>query len=187
MLLVKIMEKMKKTIIQCIYLFFIFTFTYASENYLMKNFNNNSILAEDSDFKNANYIPSIQVPLNDKSQQKIIKDILLNEKLLFQWSKGLPDKFSGHYWVLMANENKRPILVDIVKIEQKNTIQFPNAVMEIFTNKKQEKCDISIKTKIGNFERIENKNNYDLKSKVVYISSYNIEDKYYWLYSLIIN
>lgn len=187
MLLVKIMEKMKKTIIQCIYLFFIFTFTYASENYLMKNFNNNSILAEDSDIKNANYIPSIQVPLNDKSQQKIIKDILLNEKLLFQWSKGLPDKFSGHYWVLMANENKRPILVDIVKIEQKNTIQFPNAVMEIFINKKQEKCDISIKTKIGNFERIENKNNYDLKSKVVYISSYNIEDKCYWLYSLIIN
>ena len=187
MLLVKIMEKMKKTIIQCIYLFFIFTFTYASENYLMKNFNNNSILAEDSDFKNANYIPSIQVPLNDKSQQKIIKDILLNEKLLFQCSKGLPDKFSGHYWVLMANENKRPILVDIVKIEQKNTIQFPNAVMEIFINKKQEKCDISIKTKIGNFERIENKNNYDLKSKVVYISSYNIEDKCYRLYSLIIN
>ena len=169
MLFVKIMEKMKKTIIQCIYLFFIFTFSYASENYLMKNFNNNSNLGEDSDFKNANYIPSIQVPLNDKSQQKIIKDILLNEKLLFQWSKGLPDKFSGHYWVLMANENKRPILVDIVKIEQKNTIQFPNAVMEIFINKKQEKCDISIKTKIGNFERIENKNNYDLKSKVVYI------------------
>ena len=166
MLFVKIMEKMKKTIIQCIYLFFIFTFSYASENYLMKNFNNNSNLGEDSDFKNANYIPSIQVPLNDKSQQKIIKDILLNEKLLFQWSKGLPDKFSGHYWVLMANENKRPILVDIVKIEQKNTIQFPNAVMEIFINKKQEKCDISIKTKIGNFERIENKNNYDLKSKV---------------------
>ena len=187
MLLVKIMEKMKKNIIQCISLFFIFTFTYASENYLMKNFNNNSILAEDSDFKNANYIPSIQVPLNDKSQQKIIKDILLNEKLLFQWSKGLPDKFSGHYWVLMTNENKRPILVDIVKIEQKNTIQFPNAVMEIFINKKQEKCDISIKTKIGNFERIENKNNYDLKSNVVYISSYNIEGKCYWLYSLIIN
>ena len=53
----------------------------------------------------------------------------------------------------MANENKRPILVDIVKIEQKNTIQFPNAVMEIFINKKQEKCDISIKTKIGNFEQ----------------------------------
>lgn len=75
---------MKKNIIQCISLFFIFTFSYASENYLMKNFNNNSILAEDSDFKNANYIPSIQVPLNDKSQQKIIKDILLNEKLLFQ-------------------------------------------------------------------------------------------------------
>ena len=60
------MEKMKKTIIQCIYLFFIFTFSYASENYLIKNFNNNSMLAEDSDFKNANYIPSIQVPLNDK-------------------------------------------------------------------------------------------------------------------------
>lgn len=165
------------------------TFSYASENYLMKNFNNNSNLAKDSDFNDAHYIPSIQLPLNDKSQQhqKIIKDILLNEKLLFQWSKGLPDKFSGHYWVLMANENKRPILVDIVKIEQKNTIQFPNAVMEIFTNKKQEKCDISIKTKIGNFERIENKNNYDLKSKVVYISSYNIEGKCYWLYSLIIN
>lgn len=47
MLLVKIMEKMKKNIIQCISLFFIFTFSYASENYLMKNFNNNSILAED--------------------------------------------------------------------------------------------------------------------------------------------
>ena len=137
MLFVKIMRKIKKIIIQCIYLFFIFTFSYASENYLMKNFNNNSNLGEDSDFKDANYIPSIQVPLNDKSQQKFIKDILLNEKLLFQWSKGLPDKFSGHYWVLMANENKRPILVDIVKIEQKNTIQFPNAVMEIFINKKQ--------------------------------------------------
>ena len=63
----------------------------------------------------------------------------------------------------MANENKRPILVDIVKIEQKNTIQFPNAVMELFINKKQEKCDISIKTKIGYFERIENKNKYDLQ------------------------
>ena len=183
------MEKMKKNIIQCISLFFIFTFSYASENYLMDNFNNNSNLAKDSDFNDAHYIPSIQLPLNDKSQQhqKIIKDILLNEKFLFQWSKELPDKFSGHYWVLMANENKRPILVDIAKVEQKNTIQFPNAVMEIFINKKQEKCDISIKTKIGNFERIENKNNYDLKSKVVYISSYNIEDKCYWLYSLIIN
>lgn len=87
----------------------------------------------------------------------------------------------------MANGNKRPTLVDIVKVEQKNTIQFPNAVIEIFTNKKQEKCDISIKTKIGNFERIENKNNYDLKSKIVFISSYNIEGKCYWLYSLIIN
>lgn len=189
MLFVKIMRKIKKIIIQCIYLFFIFTFSYASENYLMKNFNNNSILAKDSDFNDAHYIPSIQVPLNDKSQQhqKIIKDILLNEKLLFQWSKELPNKFSGHYWVLMANENKKPTLVDIAKVEQKNTIQFPNAVIEIFTNKKQEKCDISIKTKIGNFERIENKNNYDLKSKIVFISSYNIEGKCYWLYSLIIN
>lgn len=189
MLLVKIMGKIKKIIIQCISLFFILTFSYASENYLMDNFNNNSNLGGDSEFKDENYIPSIKLPLNDKSQQhqKIIKDILLNEKLLFQWSKELPNKFSGHYWVLMANENKKPTLVDIVKVEQKNTIQFPNAVMEIFTNKKQEKCDISIKTKIGNFERIENKNNYDLKSNVVYISSCNIEDKCYWLYSLIIN
>lgn len=91
------MEKMKKTIIQCIYLFFIFTFTYASENYLMKNFNNNSNLAKDSDFNDAHYIPSIQLPLNDKSQQhqKIIKDILLNEKFLFQWSKELPTNFQG--------------------------------------------------------------------------------------------
>ena len=178
---------MKKNIIQYISLFFIFTFSYASENYLMDNFNNNSNLAKDSDFNDAHYIPSIQLPLNDKSHQGNIKDILLNEKLLFQWSKRLANKFSGHYWVLMANENKKPTLVDIAKVEQKNTIQFPNAVIEIFTNKKQEKCDISIKTKIGNFERIENKNNYDLKSKIVFISSYNIEGKCYWLYSLIIN
>ena len=133
---------MKKNIIQYVSLFFIFTFSYASENYLMKNFNNNSNLAKDSDLNDAHYIPSIQLPLNDKSHQGNIKDILLNEKLLFQWSKRLPDKFSGHYWVLMANGNKRPTLVDIVKVEQKNTIQFPNAVIEIFTNKKQEKCDI---------------------------------------------
>ena len=181
---------MKRRIIEYICLFYIASISYANERNLLEDFNNNVTLFTKLDSNDLrNYIPSIQLATNDKSptKQEWIEDILYIEKLLFQWSKGLPDKFSGHYWVLMANENKRPILVDIVKIEQKNTIQFPNAVMEIFINKKQEKCDISIKTKIGNFERIENKNNYDLKSKVVYISSYNIEDKCYWLYSLIIN
>lgn len=179
---------MKRMIIQYICIFGILPLTYANEHNLLDDFNNNIEFLAKLDSNALNYIPSIQFSTNDKSQvqQEYIENILYNEKLLLQWSKRLSDKYSGHYWVLMTKENKKPILVDIVKIKPTTRIQFSNISMEIIIHKSKGKYDLTIKTSMGKFERIENKNRYDLKSNVTYISSYNIGNKYYWLYSFIV-
>lgn len=179
---------MKKMIIKYIYLFGIVSSTYANGHNLLDDFNNNIESLTKLDSKALNSIPSIQRATNDKSQmqQGYIENILYNEKLLLQWSNRLSDKYSGHYWVLMSKENKKTILVNIVKVQPATMIQFSDISMEIDAHEDRGKYNLTIKTNIGNSERIENKNNYDLKSNVTYISSYNIRNKYYWLYSLII-
>ena len=180
---------MKRRIIEYMCLFCIACLSYANERNLLEDFNNNVTLfakLDSNDLKN--YIPSIQLATNDKSpiKQEWIEDILYIEKLLFQWSNRLSNRYSGHYWVLMAKEDKKPSLVNIAKVQPRTTIQSPNITMEIVIDDKLEKYDLEIRTKIGNLVRVENKKYYNLKSNVVYISSYDVEGKYYWLYSLIV-
>ena len=179
---------MKRKIIQYICLSCIVSLSYANEPDLLEDFNNNVTLFTKSDLKDLNYMPSLQLATNNKSQmqQEWVENILYNEKLLLQWSNRLSNKYSGHYWVLMTKEDKKPSLVNIAKVRPTTTIQSPNITMEIVIDDKQEKYDLVIKTKIGDLVRIENKKNYNLRSNVVYISSYDVGDKYYWLYSLIV-
>lgn len=176
---------MKRKIIQYICLFCIVSLSYANEPDLLEDFNNNVTLFTKL---NLNYISSLQLATNNKSQmqQEWVENILYNEKLLMQWSSRLPNKYSGHYWVLMTKEGKKPTLVNIVKVQPTTTIQSPYISMEIVIDDKWEKHDLVIRTKIENLVRVENKKHYNLRSNVVYISSYDIDGKYYWLYSLIV-
>lgn len=161
---------------------------YENEDSLLEDFNNKVEGLIKSRGNVVGYKPSIQLAVNDefRVQQEYIEDILRNERLLFQWSRGLPDKYSGRYFVLMSNENKNPMLVDIAKFQPTTTIQASDLKIEIVSREAQGKYDFKIQTKIGTFERIENKNCYDLKSDVTYISSLNITSRHYWLYSLIV-
>ena len=170
-----------------LFMFFLLM-SYENEDSLLEDFNNKVEGLTKSGENVVDYKPSIQLAVNDKSrvQQGYIEDILRNERLLFQWSRGLSEKYSGHYLVLMSSENKNPILVDIAKFQPTTTIQASGLKIEIVSRKAHGKYDFEIQTKIGSFERIENKNCYDLKSDVVYISSYDIDNKHYWLYSLIV-
>ena len=179
---------MKRKIIQYICLFCIASLSYANERDLSEDFNNNVTLFTKLDLNGLNHIPSIQLATNDKSQmrQECVENILYIEKLLLQWSSRLPNKYSGHYWVLMTKEDKKPLLVNISKVQPTTTIQSPNISMEIVICEKQEKYDLTIRTNMGSSMRVENKNHYDLRSNVAYISSYDVGDKYYWLYSLIV-
>ena len=100
---------------QYVCLFGIVSLIYANEDFLLDNFNNNIESFRKIDTKTLNYIPSIQLAVNNKSdisqeQQKSVEDILCKEKLLLQWSSRLPSKYSGHYWVLMTKENGKTIL-----------------------------------------------------------------------------
>ena len=167
---------------------FFLRMSYENEDSLLEDFNNKVEGLTKSGENVVDYKPSIQLAVNDKSrvQQGYIEDILRNERLLFQWSRGLSEKYSGRYLVLISSENKNPILVDIAKFQPTTTIQASGLKIEIVSRKAHGKYDFKIQTKIGSFERIENKNCYDLKSDVVYISSYDIDNKHYWLYSLII-
>ena len=179
---------MKKNIIQYICLFFIVSLSYANERDLLEDFNNNVTLFTKLDSNNMNYIPSLQLATNNKLQvqQECVENILYIEKLLLQWSNRLSNRYSGHYWVLMTKKDQKPTLENIAKVQPTITIQSPNIIIEIVIDDKQEKCNLVIKTKMGNLVRVENKKHYDLRSNVVYISSYNVGGKYYYLYSLIV-
>lgn len=161
----------------------------ASKYKLLEDFKSNAVIFAKLGSNTIDYKPSVQVAINDKSQirQEDIENILYNERMLQHWGRKISEKYSGHYLVLMSNENKTPILVDIVKFQPKTMIQFPNGNMEIVTDKKRERYDFKIKIKAGSFEQIEHKNSYKLTSNATYISSYNIGNKPYWLYSLIVD
>ena len=163
---------MKRAIIQFTCAIFVVSFTCANEKNLAEDFNDNVTLLTKQDQNAIDYNPSIQLAVNDKSrvQRGYIEDILRNERLLRLWSNRLSNKHSGHYLVLMSSENKNPTLVDIAKFQPTTTIQASDLKIEIVSRE----------------ARIENKNCYDLKSDVTYISSYNIASRHYWLYSLII-
>ena len=135
------------------------------------------------------YKPSVQLAINDKSQTRRddIENILYNERVLLHWARKVSWKYSGHYLVLMSNENKTPILVNIAKFQPKTMIQFSNGNMEIAAYEKRERYDFKIKINAGSFERTEHKNNYKLTSNATYISSYKIDNKPYWLYSLTVD
>ena len=182
---------MKRIIMQYICLFGIVSLIYGNEDSLLDNFNNNIESFSKIDTKTLCYMPSIQLAVNNKSdisqeQQKSVENILYNEKLLLQWSSRLPSKYSGHYWVLMSKENEKTILADIVKVQPTSMIQFADISMEIVISEDQGKYNLKIRTNLENLERIEYRPYYNLKNIVIYISSYNIGKKYYWLYSLII-
>ena len=135
---------MKRRIIEYICLFYIASISYANERNLLEDFNNNVTLFTKLDSNDLrNYIPSIQLATNDKSptKQEWIEDILYIEKLLFQWSNRLSNRYSGHYWVLMTKEDKKPSLVNIAKVRPTTTIQSPNITMEIVIDDKREKYD----------------------------------------------
>ena len=176
---------------QYICLFGIVSLIYGNEDSLLDNFNNNIESFSKIDTKTLSYMPSIQLAVNNKSdisqeQQKSVENILYNEKLLLQWSSRLPSKYSGHYWVLMSKENEKTILADIVKVQPTSMIQFADISMEIVISEDQGKYNLKIRTNLENLERIEYRPYYNSKNNVIYISSYNIGKKYYWLYSLII-
>ena len=182
---------MKRIIMQYICLFGIVSLIYGNEDSLLDNFNNNIESFSKIDTKTLSYMPSIQLAVNNKSdisqeQQKSVENILYNEKLLLQWSSRLPSKYSGHYWVLMSKENEKTILADIVKVQPTSMIQFADISMEIVISEDQGKYNLKIRTNLENLERIEYRPYYNLKNNVIYISSYNIGKKYYWLYSLIV-
>lgn len=104
---------------------FFLLMSYENEDSLLEDFNNKVEGLTKSGENVVDYKPSIQLAVNDKSrvQQGYIEDILRNERLLFQWSRGLSEKYSGRYLVLMSSENKNPILVDIAKFQPTTTIQ----------------------------------------------------------------
>ncbi len=182
---------MKKIIMQYVCLFGIVSLIYANEDFLLDNFNNNIESFRKIDTKTLNYIPSIQLAVNNKSdisqeQQKSVEDILCKEKLLLQWSSRLPSKYSGHYWVLMTKENGKTIISDIAKVQPTTMIQFTDISMEIVIYEDGGKNKLKIRTKMGDFERIEIRNYYNLKNNVIYVSSYELGEKSYWLYRLIV-
>lgn len=181
---------MKINIIKYICLFCVASFSYANESELLEDFNNNLTLLADSASKDSNYAPSFQIAKNDRSQipQKQLEDALYIEKLLAQWSHRLSNKYSGHYWVLMAKEDNKVILESIAKVQPTTRISLPNMNMEILIDGKKKECDLLIKTKIGDSKRIENIRNYNFNSgfDVAYVSSYSADGKYYCLYSLIV-
>ena len=154
---------MKRNIIQYICLFYIVSLSYANERDLLENFNNNVTSFTKLDSNDMNYIPSLQLATNDKSQmqQEWAKNILYIEKLLLQWSNRLSNRYSGHYWVLITKEDTKPFLENIAKVRPTTKIKSPNITIEIVIDDKQEKCDLVIKTKIGNLFRVENKKHYD--------------------------
>ena len=154
----------------------------------MENFNNNAVIFSELASNTVDYKPSVQLAINDKSQirQEDIENILYNERVLQPWARKVSGKYSGHYLVLISIENKSPALVDIAKFQPKTIIKFPKGNMEISADKKHERYDFKIKIKAGSFEQIEHKNNYNLTSCATYISSYNIDNKPYWLYSFIV-
>ena len=167
---------------------FFLRMSYENEDSLLEDFNNKVEGLTKSGENVVDYKPSIQLAVNDKSrvQQGYIEDILRNERLLFQWSRGLSEKYSGHYLVLMSVESNRAILVGIIKFCSAVTVRFIGVNMEVSINEVRGKYDFEIKTKTGGYECVDNRNNYDLKSDVVYISSYDMDNKHYWLYSLIV-
>ena len=155
----------------------------------MEDFNNNAVIFSELAPNTIDYKPSVQLAINDKSQirQGDIENILYNERALQHWARKVSGKYSGHYLVLISSENKSPILVNIAKFQPQTMIQFPDGNMEIAAYKKRERYDFRIKIKAGSFEQIEHKNSYNLTSNTTYISSYKIDNKPYWLYSLIVD
>ena len=161
----------------------------ASKYKLLEDFNNNAVIFSELAPNTIDYKPSVQLAINDKSQirQGDIENILYNERALQHWARKVSGKYSGHYLVLISSENKSPILVNIAKFQPQTMIQFPDGNMEIAAYKKRERYDFRIKIKAGSFEQIEHKNSYNLTSNTTYISSYKIDNKPYWLYSLIVD
>lgn len=161
----------------------------ASKYKLLEDFKSNAVIFAKLGSNTIDYKPSVQLAINDKSQTRRddIENILYNERVLQHWARKVSGKYSGHYLVLMSNENKTPILVNIAKFQPKTMIQFSNGNMEIAAYEKRERYDFKIKINAGSFERTEHKNNYKLTSNATYISSYKIDNKPYWLYSLTVD